>query len=200
VANTLKLHRNGAVGCIDWLDVVGLGFIFGGATGMGICYKLQLDTVLKKCLKTRKREREPLSRVGNVTEKLVAIARPAGLPDREERCIVSMRRECPLNDGAAAVSIPLDEESIVRLDDFCRNGCRYVIHLPLSFDGLPTSSLPLLFVNQNLVVISGLIKASKTSATGLRMSIAVFATGGCVSWRLFIGFKVLLAEGAGRGH
>jgi len=60
---------------------------------MGICYKLQLDTVLKKCLKTRKREREPLSRVGDVTEKLVAIACPAGLPDREERCIVSMRRE-----------------------------------------------------------------------------------------------------------
>src|SRR5262245_6628069 len=103
---------------------------------MGICYKLQLDTVLKKCLKTRKREREPLSRVADVTEKLVAIARPAGLPDREERCIVSMRRECPLNEGAATVSIPLDEESIIRLDDFCGNGCRYVIHLPLPFDGL----------------------------------------------------------------
>ena len=103
---------------------------------MGIGYKPQLDTVLKKCLKTRKRERESLSRVGNVTEKLLAIARPAGLPDREERCIVSMRRECPLNEGAAAVSIPLDEESIVRLDDFCGNGCRYVIHLPLPFDGL----------------------------------------------------------------
>src|SRR5215831_19456121 len=57
--------------------------------------------------------------------------------------------------------------------------------------GFPTSSLPLLFVNQNLVVISGLMKASKTSATGLRMSIAVFATGSCVSWRLFIDFGVL---------
>jgi hypothetical protein len=87
---------------------------------MGIGYKLQLNTVLKKCLKTRKRERKPLSRVGDVTEKLVAIARPAGLRDREERCILSMRRECPLNQGTAAVSVPLDEESIVQLDYFCR--------------------------------------------------------------------------------
>src|SRR5262245_42690270 len=101
---------------------------------MGIGYKLQWYTVLKKCLKTRKRQREPLSRVGDVTEKLVAIARPTGLRDREERCIVSMRRECPLNEAAAAVSIPLDQESLVRLDDFCGDGCRYVIHLPLPFD------------------------------------------------------------------
>jgi hypothetical protein len=85
VANTLNAFRGGAVGFIDWLGAVGLGFIFGGATGLGVCYKLQLDTVFKKCLKTRKREREPLSRVGDVTEKLVAIARPTGLPDREER-------------------------------------------------------------------------------------------------------------------
>src|SRR6266496_747865 len=40
---------------------------------------------------------------------------------------------------------------------------------------LPGSNLPLLFVNQNLVVISGLTKASKTSATGLRINISVFA-------------------------
>ena len=115
---------------------MGSASFVGRAAGMGICYKLQLDIMLKKCLKTRKREREPLSRVGDVTEKLVAIARPAGLRDRKERCIVSMRRECPLNEGAAAVSIPLDEESIARLDDFCGNRCRYVIHLPLPFDGL----------------------------------------------------------------
>jgi hypothetical protein len=51
----------------------------GRSTGMGIGYKLQLDTVLKNCLKTRKRERKPLKPVGDVTEKLVAIARPAGL-------------------------------------------------------------------------------------------------------------------------
>src|SRR5262245_46060709 len=103
---------------------------------MGIGYKLQWYTVLKKCLKTRKRERKPLSRIGDVTKKLVAIARPAGLRDREERCILSMRRECPLNERAAAISIPLNEESIVRFDDFCHNGCRHVIHLPFPFDGL----------------------------------------------------------------
>jgi hypothetical protein len=103
---------------------------------MGIGYKLQLDTVLKKCLKTRKSQREPLRRVGDVTEKLVGIARPAGLGDSDERCIICVRRECPLNEGAAAVSIPFDEESIVRLDEFCGDGCRYVIHLPLPFDGL----------------------------------------------------------------
>src|SRR5215475_6388082 len=65
----------------------------------------------------------------------------------------------------------------------------YISHSHLT--GFPTSSLPLLFVNQNLVVISGLTNASKTSATGLRISIAVFATGSCVSWRLFMDFKVL---------
>src|SRR5688572_29783744 len=43
--------------------------------------------------------------------------------------------------------------------------------------GLPASSRPLLFVNQNFVVISGLTNASNTSATGLRMSIPVFAIG-----------------------
>src|SRR6266540_2056663 len=43
---------------------------------------------------------------------------------------------------------------------------------------LPISSLPLLFVNQNLVVISGLMNASNTSATGLRIDISVFAIMG----------------------
>src|SRR5262249_54703506 len=37
---------------------------------------------------------------------------------------------------------------------------------------LPASSLPLPLVNQNLDVMSGLINASKTSATGFRMSIS----------------------------
>jgi hypothetical protein len=36
-------------------------------------------------------------------------------------------------------------------------------------------------VNQNFVVISGLTKASNTSATGLRMSIPVFVIGTCFS-------------------
>src|SRR5437762_14361148 len=49
---------------------------------------------------------------------------------------------------------------------------------------LPASSRPLLLVNQNFVVISGLTKASNTSATGLRMSIPVFAAGTRFSWRL----------------
>jgi len=30
---------------------LGSALLVGGATGMGICYKLQLNTVLKKCLK-----------------------------------------------------------------------------------------------------------------------------------------------------
>src|ERR1700761_2700411 len=42
---------------------------------------------------------------------------------------------------------------------------------------LPFSSLPVLFVNQNRVVIAGSIKASNTSETGLRISIAVSAAG-----------------------
>ena len=46
---------------------------------------------------------------------------------------------------------------------------------------MPVSSFPLLFVNQNFVVISGLIKASKTSATGQRMSMPVFAIGTLLS-------------------
>jgi hypothetical protein len=103
---------------------------------MCIGYKLQLNTVLKKCLKTRKGHREALRRVGDVAEKLVGIARPARLRDGDERCIICVRRKCPLNEGATAVSIPFDEDSIVRLDDFCGNGCRYVIHLPFPFDGL----------------------------------------------------------------
>src|SRR5690606_33542567 len=37
-------------------------------------------------------------------------------------------------------------------------------------------SLPVLFVNQNFVVISGLTNASNTSVTGLLMSISVFTT------------------------
>src|SRR5258707_7058192 len=51
---------------------------------------------------------------------------------------------------------------------------------------LSGSNLPLPLVNQNFEVIAGLINASKTSATGLRISIAVFATGICVSWRFSI--------------
>jgi len=39
------------------------------------------------------------------------------------------------------------------------------------------SFFPLLWVNQDLVVISGLINASKTSATGLRISISALAKG-----------------------
>src|SRR5262245_28693372 len=51
---------------------------------------------------------------------------------------------------------------------------------------LPASSLPLPLVNQNFVVMSGLTKASNTSATGLRISIPVFVTGTCLSCRLSI--------------
>ena len=40
----------------------------------------------------------------------------------------------------------------------------------------PGSNRPVLFVNQNLDVIAGSIKASYTSGTDLRMSIAAFAT------------------------
>ncbi len=46
---------------------------------------------------------------------------------------------------------------------------------------LPASSLPLLLVNQNPVVMSGSMKASNTSATGRRISIPVFAVGTFVS-------------------
>ena len=43
--------------------------------------------------------------------------------------------------------------------------------------GRPTASRPLLLVNQNLVVISGLTIASNTSATGFRMSMPVSVMG-----------------------
>jgi len=59
----------------------------------------------------------------------------------------------------------------------------------------PASNLPLLLVNQNLVVISGFIKASNTSATGFRISISALATGICVSWRSFIvSFHAIIEE------
>src|SRR5215470_784730 len=45
----------------------------------------------------------------------------------------------------------------------------------------PASSLSLLLVNQNLVVMFGLTKALNTSATGFRISIPVLVTGTCVS-------------------
>src|SRR5262249_44359803 len=45
---------------------------------------------------------------------------------------------------------------------------------------LPGSSRPLLFVNQNFDVISGLTKASKTSPTGRRISIPALAAGAAV--------------------
>src|SRR5256885_301881 len=51
---------------------------------------------------------------------------------------------------------------------------------------LPCSNLPLPLVNQNVEVMLGLINASKTSATGLRISISALATGICVSWRFSI--------------
>src|SRR6266542_1509554 len=40
---------------------------------------------------------------------------------------------------------------------------------------LPVSNLPLLLVNQNLVVMTGSINASNTSATGLRINISALA-------------------------
>ena len=43
------------------------------------------------------------------------------------------------------------------------------------------SSRPLPLVNQNFDVIDGSTNASKTSSTGLRMSISAFATGAAVS-------------------
>jgi hypothetical protein len=51
---------------------------------------------------------------------------------------------------------------------------------------LPASSRPLLLVNQNFVVMSGLTKASNTSATGLRISMPVSEFGTRASWRLLI--------------
>src|SRR5215813_5533010 len=50
----------------------------------------------------------------------------------------------------------------------------YISHSHLTV--FPCSSFPLLFVNQNFVVMAGSINARKTSATGLRMSISALAT------------------------
>src|ERR1051326_2002555 len=57
---------------------------------------------------------------------------------------------------------------------------------------LPSSSLPLLLVNQNFIVMSGLMNASNTSATGRRMSIPVFITGVRLSCRLSIESPLLV--------
>src|SRR5712692_2619417 len=69
----------------------------------------------------------------------------------------------------------------------------YISHVQVTC--LPASNFPLLLVNQNLVVISGLIKASNTSATGFRISISALATGISVSWRVFIvSFHAIIEE------
>jgi hypothetical protein len=50
-------------------------------------------------------------------------------------------------------------------------------HLPVA----PGTTLPLLFVNQNLVVMSGSTRAWNTSPGDRRMSIPTFTDGICVS-------------------
>src|SRR5262245_64377130 len=52
----------------------------------------------------------------------------------------------------------------------------YISHVQTT--SCPGSRRALPFVNQNLPVIAGLTNASKTSATGRRINIPVFATGG----------------------
>src|SRR6266700_3172901 len=61
---------------------------------------------------------------------------------------------------------------------------------------LPGSNLPLLRVNQNLVVMSGLINASNTSTTGLRISISVSAHGLCVICKLSIDYLLQMSRSA----
>jgi len=76
-------------------------------------------------------------------------------------------------------------------DDFHSHRCGDVIRLPRPLDLFAGSSLPLLLVNQNCVVMSGSMNASNTSATGRRMSIPVFMTGACVRLRLSFVFLVV---------
>jgi hypothetical protein len=60
----------------------------------------------------------------------------------------------------------------------------------------PGVILPLLLVDQNLVVIVGSTKAWNTSSGGLRMSMPTFTIGICVRWRAFTDMVIHLSAGA----
>jgi hypothetical protein len=57
----------------------------------------------------------------------------------------------------------------------------------------PGTNLPLLWVNQNLVVTAGSTRAWKTSAGGLRMSIPTLTVGIWLSWRLSLNMVTYLS-------
>jgi hypothetical protein len=65
------------------------------------------------------------------------------------------------------VSRPLDDKAFIRFDGSRSHGAETPYISKSHRTCLPTSSLPLLLVNQNFVVMLGLMKASNTSATGL---------------------------------
>lgn len=135
--------------------------------------------------------------VGDIFHQLVGISRPAGFRDRDE-CGIVMRHEGPFHSCWAAIARPLDADALVWLDDFRHDVDRNIVHLPIPLNRFADFEPSAASGDQNFAVISGSRKASNTSLGGLRMSIAVFATGMSVSRRLsmmlpFEGFAASLS-------
>jgi hypothetical protein len=100
--------------------------------------------VFKQRLEAREHQTESLSRFGRVFQKFVPTACPAGLRDADERAIFK-RFEFPFHVRSPAVSIPFDEDALVRFDCLhCHLG-RGVVHFPFPFDLFPDLKLPTAF-------------------------------------------------------
>src|SRR5437867_4129342 len=146
--------------------------------------EVELDSVLKESFEPCEDPRKTTLRIKRVVYYFVAISFKAGVRNADIRRIIAVG--CKIHSAVVATSSPYGHSIRILLLrsislTFTCVETSYISQLHLIC--LPTSNLPLLLVNQNLVVISGLIKASNTSATGFRMSISAFAIGAFVKWK-----------------
>lgn len=118
---------------------------------------------------------------------LVRVAAVDSLCDLDEGCAIDTRSEAPL-DRRAVVIVPTFPQSMRIRRSFTTSTTRTpadALYISQSHrTSAPGTSLPLLLVNQNLLVMSGSTKASKTSLAGLRISIAAVTTGSVLICRL----------------
>src|SRR5688572_22987429 len=93
------------------------GSVFFAAFWVAVRCKVELNVVFKECFEAGEHQREALSRVGGVLHEFISSTGPAGLRDTD-KCSVRKNRKLPLHRRRAAVSRPLDDNALVRLDYF----------------------------------------------------------------------------------
>jgi hypothetical protein len=155
----------------------------------------QDQAVFQQRLQGAQDDGEAAGGVGDAGQDLIAVTAEAGLGDLDVGGAVPPRGKAQL-DGRRLVVTPLEADPTVGLDLLTATLVETPYISQSHRRSAPAVSLPLLLVNQNLVVMAGSTKAWKASWGGLRTSMPTCTVGTWVSLRVSTDTIMSLSAGS----